>query len=213
VKQIDWNISPSEAISLQKKLAEKVICTDEFEKPVRKIAGVDLGYKQDKGHAVVVVLSFPELEILEISEATLPVRFPYIPGLLSFRETPVVIEALKKLRHEPDLIFCDGQGIAHPRRFGIACHVGLLTQKPAIGVAKSILVGNFENLGTRRGEFAHLVYKNEVVGVALRTRDNVKPVYVSVGHKISLETAIQFTLRCSKNKRLPEPIRLADKLA
>jgi len=162
---------------------------------------------------VVVVLDFPSLELIEVAETTLPVEFPYIPGLLSFRETPVALEAFNKLQNEPDLIFCDGQGIAHPRRFGIACHIGLLAGKPSIGVAKSILVGSFGSLGTKRGDSANLVHNGEVVGVALRTKDKVQPVYVSIGHRISLGTAVELTLRCCIKARLPEPLKLADKLA
>jgi deoxyribonuclease V len=210
---VNWNVSPKEAILLQKELARKIICEDDFEGPIKTVAGVDLGYVQGKGHAVVVVLDFQSLELIEVAEATLPVNFPYIPGLLSFRETPVAMEAFKKLQNKPDLIFCDGQGIAHPRRFGVACHIGLLTEKPTIGVAKSILVGSFENLGTKRGEFAALIHKGEQIGVALRTKDDVQPVYVSVGHKISLKTAIELTLKCSVKTKLPEPIRLADRFA
>ncbi len=213
MKFFERNISFEEAVRLQKELAKKVICRDDFEEPIRKIAGVDLGYVQGYGHAVVVVLSFPSLELIEVAEATLPVEFPYIPGLLSFRETPVALEAFSKLQNEPDLIFCDGQGIAHPRRFGIACHIGILTGKPSIGVAKSILVGDFESLGTKRGDSANLVHNGEVVGVALRTKDKVQPVYVSIGHKISLSTAVELTLRCCIKTRLPEPLKLADKLA
>ncbi|MCA1638322.1 MAG: deoxyribonuclease V, partial [Acidobacteria bacterium] len=140
-------------------------------------------------------------------------QFPYVPGLLSFRETPVAIKALEKLQNAPDLILCDGQGLAHPRRFGIACHIGLIAEVPTIGVAKSILVGKFENLGEERGSFAPLVHKNEQVGVALRTKDKVQPVYVSVGHRISLETSIKYVLQCTPKYRLPETTRLADKMA
>ena len=211
----DWNLSPREAIELQKQLAFEVIQADAFDAPVKTVAGIDLGYdaKNDTSRAVVVVLSFPELELIESAEALLPIQFPYVPGLLSFRETPVAIKALEKLRVAPDLILCDGQGLAHPRRFGIACHIGLIADVPTIGVAKSILVGRFESLDTTRGSVAPLMHKNEQIGTVLRTKDNVQPVYVSIGYRISLETAVKYVLECTPKYRLPETTRLADKMA
>jgi deoxyribonuclease V len=211
----DWNLTPSEAIELQKKLASEVIEKDDFNEPIETVAGIDLGYseKTNTCRAVVVVLSFPALELIETSEAILPIQFPYVPGLLSFRETPAALKALETLKTTPDLILCDGQGKAHPRRFGIACHLGLFTDVPTIGVGKSILVGKFENLGETRGSIAPLIHKNEEVGVALRTKDGVQPVFVSVGNRISLETAIDYVLRCTPKYRLPETTRLADKMA
>lgn len=211
----DWSLSPQQAVELQKQLAFEVITEDEFDKPVKTVAGIDLGYdaKNDTCRAVVVVLRFPELDLIESAEAILPIQFPYVPGLLSFRETPVAIKALEKLTNAPDLILCDGQGIAHPRRFGIACHIGLLTNVPAVGVAKSLLVGKFSSLGETRGSTADLIYRNEKVGAAVRTKDRVQPVYVSAGHRISLETAIQYVLQCTTKYRLPETTRLADKMA
>lgn len=211
----DWNLSAQQAVELQKQLAYEVIETDDFETPIKTVAGIDLGYdaKTDTCRAVVAVLSFPELELIEKSEAVLPIQFPYVPGLLSFRETPAAIKALEKLENPPELILCDGQGIAHPRRFGIACHIGLIANVPAIGVAKSVLVGKFDNLGETRGSIAPLIYKNQEVGVALRTKDKVQPVYVSPGHKISLPTAIDYVLKCTTKYRLPETTRLADQLA
>lgn len=211
----DWNLSPKQAIELQKQLAYEVIRYDDFVEPVKTVAGIDLGYdaKNDTSRAVVVVLKFPELELIETAEALLPIQFPYVPGLLSFRETPVAIKALEKLNLTPDLILCDGQGIAHPRRFGIACHIGLITNIPSIGVAKSLLVGKYETLGLTRGNIAPLIHRNEEIGLALRTKDKIQPVYVSVGHKISLETAASYVLQCAPKYRLPETTRLADKLA
>lgn len=211
----DWNLSTAEAVQLQKQLAFEVVAKNDFEKPFETVAGIDLGYDaaNDTSRAVIVVLSFPELELLESAEALLPIQFPYVPGMLSFRETPVAIKALEKLTLTPDVILCDGQGLAHPRRFGVACHIGLIADIPAIGVAKSLLVGKFENLGETRGSVAPLVHKNEQVGVALRTKDKVQPVFVSVGHKISLETATDIVLQCAPKYRLPETTRLADKLA
>ena len=211
----NWNLTPREAIELQKQLQYEVIAKDEFAEPVKTVAGIDLGYdaKNDTSRAVVVILSFPELELIETSEALLPIQFPYVPGLLSFRETPVAIKALEKLQNAPDIILCDGQGLAHPRRFGIACHIGIITNLPTIGVAKSVLVGKFENLGEKRGSVAPLIHKNEQIGVALRTKDKVQPVYVSIGHRISLQKAVEYVLCCTPKYRLPETTRLADKLA
>ena len=211
----EWNLTPKAAIEVQKQLAYEVVRQDAFDAPVKTVAGIDLGFdlKNDTCRAVVVVLSFPELELVETAEAILPIQFPYIPGLLSFRETPIAVKALEKLNIAPDLILCDGQGIAHPRRFGIACHIGLITNVPSIGVAKSLLVGKYESLGLTRGSVAPLIHQNEEIGVALRTKDNVQPVYVSVGHKISLETATEYVLQCAPKYRLPETTRLADKLA
>jgi deoxyribonuclease V len=168
----NWNLTPAEAVQLQKQLAHEIIKEDQFDKPVETVAGIDLGYdaKNNNSRAVVVVLRFPELELLETSEAITPIQFPYVPGLLSFRETPVAIKALEKLTITPDLILCDGQGLAHPRRFGIACHIGLITNVPTLGVAKSLLVGKFENLGETRGSTAPLIHKNEQIGVALRRK-------------------------------------------
>lgn len=211
----DWNLTPAQAIQLQKQLAFEVVAEDKFDAPVKTVAGIDLGYdaKNDTSRAVVVVLSFPELELLETAEALLPIQFPYVPGLLSFRETPVAIKVLEKLTLTPDLILCDGQGLAHPRRFGIACHIGLIADVPTIGAAKSVLVGSFENLGEIRGSVAPLIHRNEQVGVALLTKDKVQPLYISVGHKIGLETATEIVLQCAPKYRLPETTRLADKLA
>jgi len=211
----DWNLSPEQAIELQKQFAYEVIRKDDFTKPVETVAGIDLGYdtKSDRSRAVVVVLKFPELELIESAEAIMPIQFPYVPSLLSFRETPVAIKALEKLQVTPDLILCDGQGIAHPRRFGIACHIGLLTNVPSIGVAKSLLVGKYGALGETRGSFAPLIHRNEEIGAVLRTKDKVQPLYVSVGHKISLETALDYVLRCAPKYRLPETTRLADQMA
>jgi deoxyribonuclease V len=210
-----WNLSPSEAVQLQKQLAYEVVAEDRFDAPVKTVAGIDLGYdaKNETCRAVCVVLSFPQLELIESSETILPIQFPYIPGLLSFRETPAAIKVLEKLTLTPDVILCDGQGLAHPRRFGIACHIGLLADVPTIGVAKSLLVGKPENLGEKRGSIAPLIHRNEQVGVALRTKNKVQPVYVSVGHRISLETATDLVLQCAPKYRLPETTRLADQMA
>lgn len=211
----EWNLSPQQAIELQKQMAYEVVAEDRFQTPFKTVAGIDLGYNaaNETCRAVVVVLSFPQLQLIEASEAIMPIQFPYVPGLLSFRETPVAIKALEKLTVTPDVILCDGQGLAHPRGFGIACHIGLIADVPTVGAAKSILVGKFENLGEMRGSTRPLIYKNQTIGAAVRTKDKVQPMYVSVGHKISLATAIELVLQCAPKYRLPETTRLADKMA
>jgi deoxyribonuclease V len=211
----EWNLTVQQAIELQKQFAYEVIREDSFIEPIKTVAGIDLGYDLKTGicRAVVVVLKFPELELIESAEAIMPIQFPYVPGLLSFRETPVAIRVLEKLQNTLDLILCDGQGIAHPRRFGIACHIGLFADVPSIGVAKSLLVGKYGSLGETRGSVAPLIHRNEKVGVVLRTKNKIQPVYVSVGHKISLETAANYVLQCTPKYRLPETTRLADQMA
>lgn len=210
-----WNLTPTEAVELQRELAHRVIREDDFPLPVKTVAGIDLGYDvaANFSRAVVAVLGFPSLEVIETQEALSPIQFPYIPGLLSFREIPVVIEAIEKLKNIPDLILYDGVGIAHPRRFGIASHVGVVTDIPTIGVAKSLLVGKYENLGEERGSIAPIMNRGEHIGTALRTRTSVKPVFVSIGHRISLETAVEYVRQCTTKYRLPETTRIADKLA
>lgn len=210
----DWPLTAEEAIIIQQQLASEVITSDQLT-TVQYVAGVDVGFTESGSitRAAVAVLSFPDLQLQEYAIAYRPTTFPYVPGFLSFREVPAVIEALEKLSITPNLILCDGQGIAHPRRFGIACHLGLLTDIPAIGVAKSLLVGKHAELPEQRQAWQPLVYHNQTVGAVLRTRTEVKPVYVSSGHKISLATAIDYVLRCTTKYRLPETTRWADKLA
>jgi deoxyribonuclease V len=211
----EWDLSPSGAVELQKQLAAEVVTQDRFAGPVMTVAGLDLGHdaKTNMSRSIVAVLNFPELELVESAEAVLPTVFPYVPGLLSFRETPVAIKALEKLNTAPDLLMVDGQGFAHPRRFGVACHVGVLADVPTIGVAKSILVGKHEDPGNERGSRADLIHRGESIGVVLRTKDNVRPLFISVGHRIRLETSVEFTLRCVTKYRQPEPTRVADKMA
>lgn len=211
----EWNLSPGEAVELQKQFAYEVIREDRFDRPIETVAGIDLGYDQktNTSRAAAVVLSFSDLEVIETSTASVPTPLPYIPGLLSFRETPVAIKTLETLNATPDVIFVDGQGIAHPRRFGIACHIGLITGVPSVGVGKSILAGKFDDLGEEKGSTAPLIHRNEIVGMAVRTKDRVQPVFVSVGHKVGLETAVDLVLRAGAGYRIPEPTRQADKLA
>lgn len=210
----NWNLTPEEAIALQQKLRAEIITTDQLG-PVHTVAGVDVGF-EDEGkttRAAVVVLSFPDLQVQEKAIARRPTSFPYVPGLLSFREIPTVLQALERLTTTPDLLLCDGQGTAHPRRFGIACHLGLWTNLPAIGVGKSLLVGKHVDVPNDRGAWQPLQHKGETIGVALRTRPGTKPLYISPGHRISLPTAIDYVLRCTTKYRLPETTRHAHKLA
>ena len=211
----NWNLTISEAKIIQEELRKEVITEDRFEEPVKYVAGVDMGFEADGtiSRAAVAVLSFPDLQLQEQSIAKRPTTFPYIPGFLSFREIPAVLDALEKINTTPDIILCDGQGLAHPRRLGIACHLGVILDIPTIGVAKSWLIGDYEEVPQEKGSWKPLIHKNETIGAVLRTRANVKPLYVSSGHRISLPTAIDYVLRCTPQFRLPETTRIADKLA
>lgn len=210
-----WPLTVDEAIAIQEKLRQQVITHDQFPQPVQYVAGVDMGFEANGtiSRAAVAVLSFPDLQIIETNLAYRPTSFPYIPGFLSFREIPAVLDALEKIKIIPDIILCDGQGIAHPRRLGIASHLGLLVNIPTIGVAKSLLIGKHEELPDIRGSWQPLIHQGETIGAVLRTRIGVKPVYISSGHKVSLPTAIDYVLRCTPKYRLPETTRVADKLA
>ena len=207
-----WDLSPGEAIALQLGLRSRVDTRDRLG-PVRRVAGVDVGFEEGGAvaRAAVAVLG-PGLELVDQATSRSPVRFPYLPGLLSFREVPAVLTALAKIG-PPDLLVCDGQGYAHPRRFGLACHLGVETGLPSIGVAKSRLIGEHGQLPAERGAWRPLVDGGEVVGAVLRTRDGVKPVYVSIGHRISLQTAVDWVLRLTPRYRLPETTRQAHRLA
>jgi len=210
-----WGLSPAEARALQERLAPRVVRGDRLG-PVRRVAGVDVGFEQGGRvtRAAVAVLAWPALELVDRAVARRPTRFPYLPGLLSFREIPAVLEALEALEGpDPDLILCDGQGLAHPRRFGLACHLGLLLDRPTVGVAKTRLVGTHEEPGPRKGDRAPLRDGEEVIGAVLRTREGVRPLYISIGHRVSLPTAVRWTLACATRYRLPEPIRAAHRLA
>lgn len=211
----EWDLDPSAAQAVQRQLAPLVSRVNEIDGTPRFIAGVDLSGVDAEGEATgaVVVLGFPELEVVEVQTARQRPAIPYVPGLLSFRETPVLLEAFEKLRVTPDLVICDGQGIAHPRRFGIACHLGLLLDVPSIGCAKSILRGRFQELGQEAGSTAELVDKNEVVGTAVRTVAGQTPVYISIGHKVDLPAAVHWAMACVRGRRLPEPTRLAHNAA
>jgi len=209
-----WDVSPKEAIALQQQLRGAVVREDRLG-PVRHVAGVDVGF-EDGGRitrAAVAVLSFPDLELAETAIAHVPTTFPYVPGLLSFREVPAVIAALEKLAIVPDLLLCDGQGIAHPRRFGIACHLGMLCNLPAIGVGKTRLTGTHDEPANARGAWTPLRDKEEVIGAVLRSRVGVKPLFISIGHRVSLETALAYVMACTTRYRLPETTRWAHRLA
>ncbi|GIW01420.1 deoxyribonuclease V [Roseiflexus sp.] len=207
-----WPVDLGEARVIQERIRAQVIARDAFG-PIRTVAGVDTGYSGDSALAAVVVLAFPSLQALDYAVARRQISFPYVPGYLSFREAPAVLDALASLRITPDLLMCDGHGLAHPRRCGIACHLGVLTDLPSIGCAKSVLVGAHDPLPDVRGAWTPLRHDDEIVGAALRTRPGVRPVYVSVGHRVSLETAIQFVMACVTRYRLPETTRAADALA
>ncbi len=207
-----WDLAPQEALALQKELAKQVIRENRLG-PVSTVAGIDVGQNDDLAKAAVVVLSFPELKIKEFATATRRITFPYMPGLLSFREGPVVLDAVAKLSTPPDLLIFDGQGIAHPRRLGIASHIGLLTELPSIGCAKSRLCGRHKEPGSERGSHVPLIDNNETIGAVLRTRSRVKPVFVSVGHLVDLAASIKYVLACCRGFRLPETTRQAHRLA
>lgn len=207
-----WNLTPKEAIALQQQLSSQIIRQDKLD-PVNFIAGIDVGFEGPDTRAAIVILSFPELMLVDQALAWLPTTFPYIPGLLSFREIPAILEALKKLSKTPDLIMVDGQGIAHPRRLGIASHLGLLTDLPTIGVGKSLLIGRHAPVANEKGARELLIDREETIGAVLRSKVNVKPLYISIGHKISLETAIDYVMCCLTKYRLPETTRAAHCLA
>jgi deoxyribonuclease V len=205
-------LAPAEAIALQKQLAVRTTWAASLG-PVKRVAGIDASYKEGLAQAAVVILSYPELELIEYAVARRPVSFPYVPGLLSFREAPAVLDALEKLLAPPDLLIFDGQGIAHPRRLGIASHLGLLVDLPAIGCAKSRLTGRYTEPGPERGDFSPLIDRGETVGVALRTRPKTKPLFVSIGHRVDLSTSIDYVLNCCRRYRLPETTRWAHRVA
>ena len=208
----DWNLPYAQARALQSELASQIKFTP-VKKPPRIVAGLDCAFSRsgETIFAGVVVLQLPDFTVLETAFASEPVTFPYIPGLLSFREAPACISAIHKLRHEPDLFIVDGQGIAHPRRLGLAAHLGLFVDKPFIGCAKSRLTGDYNEPGQEKGSVSPLTdYKtSEIIGSVVRTRTNVKPVFISVGNNCTLDDAVRLTLRCTTKYRLPEPTRSA----
>ena len=204
----DWNVSPTEAVALQQQLRSQ-IRIEPLTKTPRTIAGCDISFNkfEETVYAGIIVLDLETLETIEEAGVVSTAPFPYIPGLLSFREIPSLLEAWAKLKTEPDVVMFDGHGIAHPRRMGIASHAGLFLNRPTFGCGKSVLVGKYEEPALERGSWSPMTHYKEVIGAALRTKNKVNPVYVSPGHLIDMETAIALTLRCDGGYRLPEPTR------
>ncbi len=209
-----WDLAPQEAIALQRRLAERVRREPDLGE-VRRVAGVDASYRNQTAVGAVVVLDYPTLTVVDYVVARCPVTYPYVPGLLSFREAPAVLQALAQIKVVPDLLIFDGHGIAHPRRLGLASHIGVLLDVPSIGCAKRRLCGTYEMPGTEAGSVSPLYDKDthEIIGAVVRTRTDVRPVFVSVGHRVDLDTAIHYVLTCCRGRRLPEPTRWADKIA
>ncbi|HVB28176.1 MAG TPA: deoxyribonuclease V [Terriglobia bacterium] len=207
-----WKLSPREAVRLQERLRERVALKDGFQS-IRYVAGADIAFDPETqvAFAGVIVYRFPELEEVERRMARRKLQFPYVPGLLSFRESPILIAAFARLKTEPDLILIDGHGRAHPRLFGLACHIGVLFDKPAIGCAKSLLVGEAGEPAAKAGSSAPLEFRGERVGVVLRTRDHTRPIYVTQGHRVSLRTAVKLVRGCLDGYRIPKPTREADR--
>lgn len=209
-----WNVSPREAILIQEQLANK-IKTQALIKTPQIIAGADIAFDKvsNKAFAGIVILQYPSLEVVKEYTLEDEVLFPYIPGLLSFREAPILLRLFKKVTPAPDLLLIDGQGIAHPRRLGLASHLGLYLNCPTIGCAKSRLIGSYQEPGVKKGSSSPLLDKQtETIGAVLRTKDGCKPIFVSIGHQIDLDNALYWTLKCTAGYRIPEPTRLAHNL-
>lgn len=209
-----WDLPPAEAIALQKELAGNCVLGPIDLSSVRLVAGVDVSVKSSRSKAAIVVLSFPELEKVETVVSITKTSFAYIPGLLSFREGPVILECVEKLKTEPDIFIFDGQGMAHPRKIGIASHMGLILKKPSIGSAKSHLFGKYDEPGQKRGDLSYLKDNSgEKIGAVLRTRDGITPIFVSPGHLADIDSSVEMMLACTTKYRLPEPIRAAHNAA
>lgn len=205
----EWDLDPQSAMELQKTLASQLIDEPLDLANIKTIAGVDVSVKNEVSQAAVVVATYPDMQVLEIVRAQRPTTFPYIPGLLTFREGQVLVEAFEKLQIEPDVFVFDGMGRIHPRKMGIAAHLGLWLDKPTVGCGKTHLLGTYEEPAETRGSYNPLNYKKETLGVVLRTRDKVKPVYISPGNRATLDTAIQLIMAVTPKYRLPQPVRLA----
>jgi deoxyribonuclease V len=203
-----------EAIAQQQDLARHIRLHNDSVR-LQSIAGIDVSYDiaSDTSFAVIVLMEFDRLEALQTITASMPTSFPYIPGLLSFREIPVILKALAQLKTAPDLLMVDGQGIAHPRRLGIAAHLGVITNIPAVGVAKSRLTGHYHELGPNKGDTSPLNDRGERIGTVLRSKPKTNPLFVSPGHRLDHAAALDITLRCLTRYRLPEPTRIADKIS
>lgn len=210
-----WNVSVAEAAEIQRSLRSRVSLVGEFDEP-RLVAGVDISVPRGSstGRAAVVILSYPDLELVEVRHAVRPLEMPYIPGYLSFRETPIALDAFERVRNEPDIVLVDGQGIAHPRGLGIASHLGLVLDKQTVGCAKSRLTGRYTEPGIEKGSVSPLVDSGgNRIGDVVRTRTGVKPLFISPGHRIGFEGAVEAVLRCTTTYRLPEPTRIAHVMA
>jgi len=209
-----WNLTPQEAIVIQKQLAPSIITENSFD-TISYIAGVDAALSGNNIHAAVVIMTYPDLCIVEMRCHQQEISMPYIPGLLSFREIPALLGVFEKIQQKPDLMLVDGMGIAHPRGIGIASHLGLWLHIPAIGVGKKKLVGEYhsEKLGNQRGEAVALTHADKMIGAVVRTKNDVKPLFVSPGHMINVKTSVDYVFACFRGYRLPEPIRYADKLS
>ena len=207
-----WNVSPSDAVAIQRELCGRV-CVTPLDRQPEVVAGVDVSVKGGWARAAVVLLSYPALNPFQAVVADMAVSFPYVPGLLAFREGPVVLAALEQLDDRPDVLMFDAQGLAHPRRMGLATHLGVLLDVPAVGCAKSRLCGTYVEPDEQKGCWEPLVDKEEVIGAVVRTRSRVRPVFVSVGHRVDLETSVSLVLGCAPRYRLPEPTRWAHRVA
>ncbi|MCB9134171.1 MAG: endonuclease V [Anaerolineales bacterium] len=206
-----WNLSPEAAIALQNQLKKEIILQPLPDK-IERVGGLDVRYENGCARAAAVVFDFPTMKVVEQTVVEEPVLYPYIPGLFSFREVPPLLTAIARLETLPDTWLCDGQGIAHPRRFGLASHLGVLLEMPTLGCAKSVLTGQYTMPAPERGNTSPLTDRDETIGMAVRTRANVSPVFVSVGHRADLDSAVRLVLACGRGMRLPEPLRLAHRL-
>lgn len=214
VRRHDWNLTPTQAVALQRELAGEIVADKALNlDAVRLVAGVDVSVKNDRSHAAIVVATFPDFRVVETVTALMPTPFPYVPGLLSFREGPVLEEAFGRLQAEPDVFLFDGMGTAHPRRIGIASHMGLWLQRPTIGVGKTRLCGRNAPLAEEKGAHQPLVDKGETIGAVVRTRTGKHPLFISPGHLADIPSSVALVLACAPKFRLPEPIRLAHKAA
>lgn len=215
VPDIDWDLTPGQAMQVQRDMARRV-AEQYVPGTIHRVAGIDVGVAEGVNaiaRAAVVVLRFPELTPVDSAVAERPISFPYVPGLLAFRECPVILDALRDIRQTPDVLIVDGHGRAHPRRMGIACHLGILMDLPSIGCAKSRLVGAFAMPADMRGAWEPLMEREEVIGAVVRTRPGTTPLFVSVGHRVTLERAVELVLQCTTRYRLPETTRHAHRLA
>ncbi|MBS3785010.1 MAG: deoxyribonuclease V [Anaerolineae bacterium] len=207
-----WDVSTDEAVEIQRDLRRRVV-VEPFDGRPDVVAGVDVSVKDRRARSAVVPLSFPDLEPLEAATAERPATFPYVPGLLAFREGPIVLEAIEQLTVQPDVLIFDAHGLAHPRRMGLATHLGVLLDHPSVGCAKSRLCGEYDEPGEEKGSWTPLRAGTEVIGAVVRTRDGVRPVFVSIGHRVDLETAVSLVLDCAPRYRLPETTRWAHRVA